>query len=865
MVRLPKLILCLTLVLLIVAALFRTSPANAGTQPAFQPPADWWDAQWSYRLPLTVGSGGVARTNKLVDVSLNFTQLLAGYSISGTFDPNSLRVLEVDGAGAVVDDAVPFQFDPATTYNATSNAAANLVFMLTGATAANASRTYHLYFDLTGKGFTAPTFTSLISLTDDVMDEGLSSYQIETPIGTYLYQKQGASFSSFLDPEGNDWLSYNPNGGASGAYRGIPNMIFPEGQFHPGDTNATSTIRNQGPLKITVHSIMNNGKWEALWEFYPTYARMTLLKKDHNYWFLYEGTPGGTLEMETDFVVRSDGTQTSAGTSWDGDLSGPEWVYFADPGVDRALFVANHANDTLIDSYYPMTEAAGSMTVFGFGRKGVKAHLTATPAYYTFGLIDTVAFAPASQKINNAYRDLSVQTAPVQLVDGTPTPTPTPTGGSTNTELLVFDVNRPVTTKDRGFPKDDPPLAAANGNWTTPVNYAAGTLYFRAEIRSQPQVQNMRLQFCVWQAKFANEECGSLRNVPGASGTVVTWSNTMDSLAIVKNPIDWTTPRQRYGIAIKNEAGLPVSDFSGWNWNGEDPALWYPLDMRFTVVVVAEGATFSGWENYTGIIPTPTRTPSPTRTPTVTPTPTNTPTQTPTNTPTSTATPTNTPTATPTNTPTATPTNTPTETPTNTPTQTATPTPTNTPLPTSTATVTATPTSTATDTPGSFSVTSGTIGGGAVQLAPLQATYPAGTVISVTAIADAGWAFDSWGGDLTGTVPTATLLIDSNKAVTATFQQLTYTIDLVSGTEEGGRVEVDPPGPYVYGQEVTLTAISNPGYIFAGWEISGAAQQAAVTRLAEPIITLPVTDNLTVVANFSKSQQVYLPLIVLDK
>jgi hypothetical protein len=233
MIRLSKFICCLTLIFMLAATLLATVPAHAGTQPAFQSPSGWWDTRWSYRLPLTVGGGGAARTNKLVDVSVNFTQALAGYSISGTFDPNSLRVLEVDSNGTLVNAAVPFQFDRATTYNATTNAIGNLVFVLTGATAANATRYYHVYFDLTGKGFTAPTFPSLVSLTDNVMDEGQSSYRIQTAIGTYLYQKQGASFSSFLDLDGNDWLNYRPTGGAGGSYRGIPNWSIPKQSFTP--------------------------------------------------------------------------------------------------------------------------------------------------------------------------------------------------------------------------------------------------------------------------------------------------------------------------------------------------------------------------------------------------------------------------------------------------------------------------------------------------------------------------------------------------------------------------------------------------------------------------------------------------------
>ena len=62
--------------------------------------------------------------------------------------------------------------------------------------------------------------------------------------------------------------------------------------------------------------------------------------------------------------------------------------------------------------------------------------------------------------------------------------------------------------------------------------------------------------------------------------------------------LDWAKPRDRNGVAIKNMQGKPVSPYSGWNWNGENPAQWYPMNMRFTVVIVRQGQTFSGWNNY---------------------------------------------------------------------------------------------------------------------------------------------------------------------------------------------------------------------------------------------------------------------------
>jgi hypothetical protein len=144
-------------------------------------------------------------------------------------------------------------------------------------------------------------------------------------------------------------------------------------------------------------------------------------------------------------------------------------------------------------------------------------------------------------------------------------------------------------------------MESANGDWTQPINFAQGTLHLRVEIFDMPVPKDMKLQFCFWQRLPGQdlENCTIVVPVSGKSGTVVTWSIKVGQMWKKDgNPINWASPRDRNGVSIKNSQGLPVSDYSGWEWSGEDPDDWYPLIMRFTVVVAEKGAGFSGWDNY---------------------------------------------------------------------------------------------------------------------------------------------------------------------------------------------------------------------------------------------------------------------------
>ncbi len=296
---------------------------------------------------------------------------------------------------------------------------------------------------------------------------------------------------------------------------------------------------------------------------------------------------GGTLTAADEDLLRLTLTQPGENTvgSWapyfDGsdvklttgseDISGA-WVDSASGNLFLSTlnkFNVTGLSGTRSDIFVCQSFSAGNNTSCTFG-----PDLFWEGANYGFGseLLDALAISG----------DVSV---PPPVPTATPvTPTVPPPGstatpqppGSTQGELLVYDWNRPVVESDKGFPRDTPPMASANGDWTKPTNYAEGTLYFRVQIFNMPQNKKMQTQFCVWQDKHNREQCADRYKFTVTPGIVITWSDKITDLwSKPGRPlIDWSEPRYRWGFVIRNEAGKPVAPM--FNWSGEDPKEWYP-------------------------------------------------------------------------------------------------------------------------------------------------------------------------------------------------------------------------------------------------------------------------------------------------
>jgi Tfp pilus tip-associated adhesin PilY1 len=141
----------------------------------------------------------------------------------------------------------------------------------------------------------------------------------------------------------------------------------------------------------------------------------------------------------------------------------------------------------------------------------------------------------------------------------------------------------------------------------------------------------------------------------------------------------------------------------------------------------------------------------------------------------------------------------------------------------------------------------GAFGAGTVTKSPDQATYHYGDVVQLSAVPGTGEEFANWSGDLAGAANPETITIDGNKAVTATFDFIEYTLDVSSMGGTGGatdRVTKNPAkATYHYGEVVELTANPQAGETFGSWggDLTGSTNPETIT----------IDGNKTVTATFN--------------
>ena len=137
-----------------------------------------------------------------------------------------------------------------------------------------------------------------------------------------------------------------------------------------------------------------------------------------------------------------------------------------------------------------------------------------------------------------------------------------------------------------------------------------------------------------------------------------------------------------------------------------------------------------------------------------------------------------------------------------------------------------------------YTLTINTVGDGTVTKTPNQATYTYGTPVELEATAEPGWTFDHWSGDLTGSTNPDTIIMDSDKTVTAHFTEDHYTLTVI--IEGNGTVDITPNQTnYTYGTSVELEATADPRWTFDHWsgDLTGSANPDTIIMDSDKTVT----------------------------
>jgi len=136
------------------------------------------------------------------------------------------------------------------------------------------------------------------------------------------------------------------------------------------------------------------------------------------------------------------------------------------------------------------------------------------------------------------------------------------------------------------------------------------------------------------------------------------------------------------------------------------------------------------------------------------------------------------------------------------------------------------------------------VGNGTVSRNPNQGNFHKGDEVTLTANPANGWTFAGWSGDLTGSENPATITIEGETNITATFTQNEYNLD-VTIVGNGSVTKNPDKTTYHYGDVVTLTALANTGWHFVDYsgDLTSTSNIENITINGNKAVTATFEEN----------------------
>jgi len=125
-----------------------------------------------------------------------------------------------------------------------------------------------------------------------------------------------------------------------------------------------------------------------------------------------------------------------------------------------------------------------------------------------------------------------------------------------------------------------------------------------------------------------------------------------------------------------------------------------------------------------------------------------------------------------------------------------------------------------------------------------DSTYTYGDNVTLTAIPNPGWGFESWteNDTVVSTDSLYTFVIYGDMDLVANFEAYTFEVLTSAQPPEGGTTSGG--GTFVYGEEVTVIASTNPAWTFGNWSENGTVVSS------DTAFTFIVEDDRSLVANY---------------
>jgi|GEM_PF-6055851 len=234
---------------------------------------EWYNTTWRHRVGLEIEMNEETK-DWPVEYEINFTELLEQENASGTFDENSIRVMEYSEKGEILTE-VPSQFSEGDEFEKETNAYGEIIFLLNGTNPEESTRNFYIYYDIEENGLKeAPQYEENISYD---YDEGEGEINVTTEEFEYLLDTERGDHTSGIhrieEDERDENIIYSEEDERTAEYIEYSNGtdMF---TFKPDEINF-----EEGPRRLTITQKGNPTFYDGTQE-----DSLHLEKRYHFYW-----------------------------------------------------------------------------------------------------------------------------------------------------------------------------------------------------------------------------------------------------------------------------------------------------------------------------------------------------------------------------------------------------------------------------------------------------------------------------------------------------------------------------------------------------------------------------------------------------